>query len=434
MRFFSNDSRQSSDDQARVDHPERVQSEPVPVPQQRPPSPWAATPSQPADPSEDETSDKDAETVTDDHPEFHPPAPAPTALGASSVGGAVAASAQANPLTGTRSDDQDLTDDNRDGTGAARHSSFAPPSPGTAHHAGAHAGTHADSSPDAASDSRSDSDPGARAGDRPGHHDDVIDVPLEDGGTFEDPVAVEPGGSARTFAGSAPVTSTPASSPSSDADTSSDDSGSSVGSGAVRLGDRTPGDDAASDRDAVGTAGRDAADRDADRDSDDASDLALDSDHDSVRDSDSGRAAVVSGVPGIAAATDEDTSVKPGSTESTSTSTEADSAPAPVASAPAEQLPGTVAAPELGPLFADQDAHTFRDRWRDVQLRFVDDPKAAADDAASLVDEAVDALAASLRSQKDTLNDAAENTSNDTEQLRVRIRAYRDFLDRLLGL
>ena len=46
MRFFSNDARESADEQALTDdHPERVQSHPVPVPQQRPPSPWAASPS-----------------------------------------------------------------------------------------------------------------------------------------------------------------------------------------------------------------------------------------------------------------------------------------------------------------------------------------------------------------------------------------------------
>lgn len=46
MRFFSNDSRETPDDEATADErPERVTSEPVAVPVQRPaPSPWAATP------------------------------------------------------------------------------------------------------------------------------------------------------------------------------------------------------------------------------------------------------------------------------------------------------------------------------------------------------------------------------------------------------
>lgn len=98
-------------------------------------------------------------------------------------------------------------------------------------------------------------------------------------------------------------------------------------------------------------------------------------------------------------------------------------------------LPGTVSAPELGPLFADRDAHAFRDRWRDVQLRFVDDPKAATEEAVTLIDEAVDALAVGLKAQREQLSSAAEGDSaGDTERLRVRLRGYRDFLDRLLGL
>ncbi len=82
-----------------------------------------------------------------------------------------------------------------------------------------------------------------------------------------------------------------------------------------------------------------------------------------------------------------------------------------------------------GPLFTDPDG--FRNRWREVQLRFVDDPRDAADEAASLVDEAVDALTAALRQQRARLG---ETEATDTEQLRLRIRAYRDFLDRLLAL
>src|SRR5689334_2333480 len=52
MRFFSNDARESTDDRDpdrdADDRTERVQSEPVSVPGQRPPSPWAtpATPEQ----------------------------------------------------------------------------------------------------------------------------------------------------------------------------------------------------------------------------------------------------------------------------------------------------------------------------------------------------------------------------------------------------
>ena len=107
-------------------------------------------------------------------------------------------------------------------------------------------------------------------------------------------------------------------------------------------------------------------------------------------------------------------------------------APTTAAAAANGQLPGAVAERTVGPLFAGSNASGFRDRWREVQLRFVDDPKAAAAEAAVLVDEVVDALTVSLKSQRATLGDAEGDA--DTETLRVRLRAYRDFLDRLLAL
>ncbi|GAB3087668.1 hypothetical protein [Micromonospora schwarzwaldensis] len=84
-------------------------------------------------------------------------------------------------------------------------------------------------------------------------------------------------------------------------------------------------------------------------------------------------------------------------------------------------------------LFAPEAAQGFRDRWRDVQLRFVDDPKAAVGEAESLVEEAIEALSTALREQRTRLGAWQESGSSDTEQLRVAVRGYRDFLDRVLG-
>lgn len=84
-------------------------------------------------------------------------------------------------------------------------------------------------------------------------------------------------------------------------------------------------------------------------------------------------------------------------------------------------------------LFDDATAQGFRDRWRDVQLRFVDDPRAATGEAQSLVDEAMQALSAALAEHKNKLGGWQEAGSTDTEQLRVAVREYRDFLDRVLG-
>ncbi|MBU8856727.1 MULTISPECIES: hypothetical protein [unclassified Micromonospora] len=94
--------------------------------------------------------------------------------------------------------------------------------------------------------------------------------------------------------------------------------------------------------------------------------------------------------------------------------------------------PGAVPA-DAATLFAPEAAQGFRDRWRDVQLRFVDDPRAAVGEAESLVEEAIEALSTALREQRTRLGAWQESGSTDTEQLRVAVRGYRDFLDRVLG-
>ncbi|PWR05118.1 hypothetical protein DKT68_28620 [Micromonospora acroterricola] len=94
---------------------------------------------------------------------------------------------------------------------------------------------------------------------------------------------------------------------------------------------------------------------------------------------------------------------------------------------------GSTVAAEPATLLDADTAQGFRDRWRDVQLRFVDDPHAAAGEAQSLVEEAIQALASALAAQKNALGGWQDAGSADTEQLRMAVRRYRDFLDRVLG-
>jgi hypothetical protein len=96
-----------------------------------------------------------------------------------------------------------------------------------------------------------------------------------------------------------------------------------------------------------------------------------------------------------------------------------------------DSKPGSVTAPDLATLFAADDAQSFHDRWRDVQLRFVDSPAEATSEAARLVDEAVDKLTSSLKSSKEALTG---DHGEDTEKLRVELRGYRDILNRILDL
>lgn len=103
--------------------------------------------------------------------------------------------------------------------------------------------------------------------------------------------------------------------------------------------------------------------------------------------------------------------------------------PEPVVAATA--VPATTAttpAPAGDRIFPDGDS--FTDRFRDVQLRFVDSPKDATADAAKLVTEVIDKLADTLKGQQKALS----SDSDDTEKLRVELRGYRDILNRLLAL
>ncbi|GIJ68986.1 hypothetical protein [Virgisporangium ochraceum] len=96
-----------------------------------------------------------------------------------------------------------------------------------------------------------------------------------------------------------------------------------------------------------------------------------------------------------------------------------------------ELKPGDVPVAPVAGFFAADAAQGLRDRWREAQLGFVDDPRKAVDDVKSLVGEAVDQFTAAVSAQRDELDAAA---GEDTEQYRVAVQRYRAFFDRLLGL
>jgi hypothetical protein len=79
-------------------------------------------------------------------------------------------------------------------------------------------------------------------------------------------------------------------------------------------------------------------------------------------------------------------------------------------------------------------ADEYRERWRQVQVRFLDEPQAAAQEAERLVGEVLDGLTRALAGQKNALDGWRSADRQDTEQLRVSVRGYRDLLDRVLAL
>jgi hypothetical protein len=98
-------------------------------------------------------------------------------------------------------------------------------------------------------------------------------------------------------------------------------------------------------------------------------------------------------------------------------------------------LPGDVPQDPVTALLDGATTDRFRDRWQQLQLRFIDDPHAAA---GVVVDEVVTALHDAIDQRRLTLEDGQSGDgvdvhAGDTERLRVAVRRYRDFLDHLLG-
>jgi hypothetical protein len=104
------------------------------------------------------------------------------------------------------------------------------------------------------------------------------------------------------------------------------------------------------------------------------------------------------------------------------------------AAASAGMLPGAAPAAPVETLWGDGRSQEYRDRWREVQLLFVDEPRAAAEQAESLVSDVVEAFTAALSAQRDDLAGWQGAEKHDTEELRVAVRRYREFLNRLLDL
>jgi hypothetical protein len=101
-----------------------------------------------------------------------------------------------------------------------------------------------------------------------------------------------------------------------------------------------------------------------------------------------------------------------------------------------ELRPGEAAqeVPTIASTWQVGQADDYRERWRQVQVRFLDDPQDAADEAERLVGEVLDSLAQVLSGRKSTLDSWRSSDRRDTEELRVTVRGYRDLLERALAL
>jgi hypothetical protein len=84
-------------------------------------------------------------------------------------------------------------------------------------------------------------------------------------------------------------------------------------------------------------------------------------------------------------------------------------------------------------LFDGDRATELRRRWSEIQARFVDDPREAVKAADTLVDEVIRDLTALFADERAGLESHWDrNEKISTEDLRVALRRYRSFFERLL--
>lgn len=93
----------------------------------------------------------------------------------------------------------------------------------------------------------------------------------------------------------------------------------------------------------------------------------------------------------------------------------------------------TISAPI--PLFSESEMGEFRSQWIKIQTSFVDEPRGTVKNADKLVATVMQRLAEGFANERSSLEkqwDRGDNVS--TEDLRVALRRYRSFFDRLLKL
>jgi hypothetical protein len=87
------------------------------------------------------------------------------------------------------------------------------------------------------------------------------------------------------------------------------------------------------------------------------------------------------------------------------------------------------------PLFSADEADGLRTRWEQIQTSFVDEPRRSVEQADTLVADVMKRLADGFSDERSELEHQwTEGSDVSTEDLRVALRRYRSFFDRLLSV
>lgn len=85
------------------------------------------------------------------------------------------------------------------------------------------------------------------------------------------------------------------------------------------------------------------------------------------------------------------------------------------------------------PLLSADDGEGFKQRWEQIQVRFVDEPQASVKEADDLVQELMQRLADNFAQERSRLDQQWERGEEaSTEDLRTALQQYRSFFRRLL--
>jgi hypothetical protein len=86
------------------------------------------------------------------------------------------------------------------------------------------------------------------------------------------------------------------------------------------------------------------------------------------------------------------------------------------------------------PLLPEAESEALTARWEQIQVRFVDEPQAAVEQADELVDALMKRLAQGFAEARSTLESQWDRHDDvSTEDLRVALQRYRSFFQRLLA-
>jgi hypothetical protein len=88
----------------------------------------------------------------------------------------------------------------------------------------------------------------------------------------------------------------------------------------------------------------------------------------------------------------------------------------------------------FAPLFETNEAEDFRTKWLEIQSRFVDDPSVSVKDADDLVADVIKNITRSFADKRISLESQWKSGDVSTEDLRMAMKRYRSFFNRLLSL